>query len=340
MRFASLNMTVYYTDGQYNGVIEYGIDRSWGLDIPTGFSVAPVDGYLRQGNYLVAMTFRYGGRESGATMPVTVTCGHNGGILIDNIPNIANTNVESVSIYMSTCNGTELYQRVRFPFGVRQFTITDSDYLGYQLITQLLYPPPVGHLLAVFGGRIYVAEGNALYYCQPFAFELFHQNSFLQFPSRITAIMPMSQGMYVGTQDKVYHLIGLSPEPQPMQVLEVFPYGAVEGTETYHSMKHLGGETVWTWMSTRGVCTGNDQGIVANITESRYSVPSADTGAGGILDRQGFISYLACLPNQNVPEYSVYKRDGIVQVTLPTLQTIPDITLNATLPELSATFTG
>jgi hypothetical protein len=141
---------------------------------------------------------------------------------------------------------------------------------------------------------------------------LFDENSYLRFPDQVALFEYVGNGIYVATKDiegddtntspMTWFLGGSSPEDFTSEV--VMDYGAIPGTgakvaaslisppETDEQQRT--GEAV-AWTSRHGVCIGFHGGTVVNITESRYSFPSAQRGVGMVRQDRGFVQYLSVL---------------------------------------------
>jgi hypothetical protein len=151
------------------------------------------------------------------------------------------------------------------------------------LDTQFLEPALPGHLLAYYRGHLLVALGNLLFHSQPHAYELFDVRQYLPFPSRLTLLAPVDDGVFVGTAQQTLFLAGRGPDDWEVQVKA--PYGAIPGTLAYapaslvKQAEHQGEARVAFWLSAQGICLGLNGGAVLNLTQ-HYQVSPGAAGAG------------------------------------------------------------
>ncbi len=147
-----------------------------------------------------------------------------------------------------------------------------------------LSPPPPGRVLGHFNGRLFIGQDNYLWYTQPYDYE--HVNravNFLGFSSPVTVFAPVSDGVFVGTEEEISFLKG--GDPKSFVRIPKAPYGGVLGTETELPGIYLGGEQkqpqpIQAWMSKQGLCVGLDGGDFVNLTGERYLLPEGvATGA-------------------------------------------------------------
>lgn len=131
---------------------------------------------------------------------------------------------------------------------------------------------PAGNVLAYHDGRLLSANGNVLYYSEPYmcyAADLL--KNFIQFPAPVSIVAPNSMGMYV-VADQTYWVTGLGTDD--MQMNSTLPYGAVRGTAGV-----MPDASRVFWMSERGIVIGDQQGSASPINEDRCAVELATTGA-------------------------------------------------------------
>jgi len=137
--------------------------------------------------------------------------------------------------------------------------------------------PPSGQILAILGGRLYIAIGPYIYFTDIGKFHSvdMRQNARM-LPKRITMMQPVDDGMYISSAYKTYFAAGVNPYKQPLR--EVFPYPALEGQQVEVSARMVGegmeGKCV-AWMTNHGQCYGFNGGKAINVTEPVYEVPGA-----------------------------------------------------------------
>jgi hypothetical protein len=159
-----------------------------------------------------------------------------------------------------------------------------GDYVGPDT-TRQLSDPPIGSRLAYFNGRIYVAQGNVLWYSEPYATGAFDlARNFIPFEERIRMVRPVRDGIFVGTDKRTIFLVG--DNPRDVKFIEVADYPPIEGTDAKLDLSITGLEVpefsgsgaIWT--SEKGICVGSSGGLFINVTRRKLSYPRATFGAG------------------------------------------------------------
>lgn len=302
----SVNGVIYYSNSHETGVVQANASRTWGLDQPSGQPVASaIGGYLPPGRYQYALTYlRNDGQESGTGIAAAFDLGSTGGIGFSGIPVSSDPTVDQKVLYLSPTNAKMLYRAM-----VVDNADTTADYRneGYDLKlplkTQFGRPAPVGHMVAYFRGHTLVADGPVLWRSEPYRHELFMlDKAFNVFSADINLLAPVEGGVFVGA-DSTYFLRGASPKKWTLD--QVAEYPAIPGTLSYlqaepqYVGEGLPGHAAL-WASPRGHCMGVDGGSFRNLTEARYSYPTAQRGAGIMRQINGFNQYLAVLEGAGV----------------------------------------
>lgn len=255
----------------------------WGVPVPAGGRVAGAVGRLDAGAYQVCFTFQdQDGREGGASASMAVEVA-SGGIAVSDIPAEPGC---FTNVYVAP-RGTVFYLAATLPQGAGGIVI-DQPPVGRELATQFLDAPPApGRHVAEFGGRIYLAEYlpesdvSAVWFSEPLGFHLFNLNSsFLQVPGEVVQMGSGKAGPLVICTRNRTHLF----DGERMQEVE---YGAVPGQ---HMDRGPDGR-VYFWTA-RGLCRAAP---FENLTESRVSVPPGQRAAGGVIQQDGYVRYVAAL---------------------------------------------
>lgn len=304
-----VNGQVYYCNGHETGVVKRGANRTFGLAQPTGQPVAaPIGGGLPAGRYQYAVTYlRDDGQESGTGLAGTIDLGNPltpagpsafaSGIGFSMIPVSADPTVIAKAIYITPTNGEVLYRAMVISAAATTAQYRNAGYdLRLPLNTQFGRPVPVGHMVAWYRGRMLMAQGSVIWYSLPYRYEMFMlRKAFLPFEADINLLAPVEDGVFVGA-DKTYFLQGLAPETFQSRVVAGYP--AIPGTLAYEQGDYLGdgvaGRAAY-WASPRGHCVGTNGGSFKNITESRFSYPIGQRGAGIVRQVRGNNQYLAVL---------------------------------------------
>jgi hypothetical protein len=154
---------------------------------------------------------------------------------------------------------------------------------------RVLSDPPIGHLVAVHRGRVWIGQGTVVWYSEPFSTSQFDLvRNFFTFGTRLRMIASTDQMLYISDDNTTWALTGATPGD--MTLLKVAGYPAIEGTEASIDLSRLGLEGLYgvgaIWMSTRGVCIGLPTGQMMNMTEHKFDLPTATAGAGAVVDER------------------------------------------------------
>ncbi|KJU83826.1 hypothetical protein MBAV_003986 [Candidatus Magnetobacterium bavaricum] len=315
---------VYYSDAAVTGVVEVTarpipVVRSWGI-LPPDAPVlsATTAGILSKGQYQVTLTYtRNDGQESGASTVASIALapgrsplrgGRGGGIDII-CPLSADPNVRKINIYVSAPNGEVPYLAASVdntpsdtvsgftvPYHYRGETIT-----GPPLLNWGLKPPPPGHLLCYYRGRLYVASLNTLWYSQPYTYELFDPaQGWLAFDNPITLVAAVEDGIFVATSQEVVFLKGT--EPEKFQLMQLSDCGAVFGTQAMGVLPGESGRSeVVFWESRMGKCAGLSGGRIQFLTADTYNYEVGEIGTGVFWQRNGMQLYLSIMQGPTMP---------------------------------------
>lgn len=295
-----LDDLVYFSSESFNGVIENGTVRPWGIKRPNPRpSLASGDGQLEVGVYQVSVTFvSQDGRESGASVSSQILVPDHSSIVISNIPTSSDSTVSEVFIYMSYPNGQEIYYKDSITNGTTSHTIYNTNGLVVPIDTFNKVPAPLGHIVAEAHARSWIAEDNYLWFSDPYAYEYFSlAESYIRFPERIRALMPTDSGMWVAS-DKLYYIAGKEPDKAKMMMRE--PIKVVEGSAVripgaYIFIDNTPIGYKWIVHSDKGIYVCFDDGITLNMTSQNYEFPSADEGAAAFIQEDGINRYISLL---------------------------------------------
>ena len=271
LSYARLNGVVYWTNGTQTGAVQNGVARSWGLAIPPLPKANLVDGSLPPGTYgFVATYLRNDGQESGAGNIGTIVAptGQTYGIQWS-VQAPGDPTVMAIRIYMTVTNGEELYLAAEIPVGTLTAEYTgDTSDLTVEAWTLFKGPPPAGSQIAEFNGRILIAQGQYLWYTDPFSPELMRMDeNFLGLNSDITLVAPVAEGVFVATQTQTLFLEGM--DIAKSQQLPKASYGAIPGTLAYTDGSLVGEgrftSTVALWATPQGIVAGGNQGFIKGV---------------------------------------------------------------------------
>jgi hypothetical protein len=291
MKYVSVNGITYYSNGLVTGAIsEVGINRPWGLQAPGNQpNVAAVGGgELADGRYQVAITFvRSGGEESGTPLAASADVAAAGGslLLTDFPPAPAGT--AAIRVYCSHVNGEGLYRVTDIPAAQTTYQITKvSNTATILLRTQFCVAPPGGQLLEYHNGRIYIASGKVLWFTEPLRYGCVHPGrGFLLFPSDITVVKAVSDGLYV-CSDLTYFVSGV--DSADFKQREVLPYGGV-----YDTGVSLPNYDAVAWFSHQGLVFGARNAELLNVTQDRVAISKYASGTMQVRELNGLRQLVA-----------------------------------------------
>lgn len=311
LSYAKADGKIYFTSEGKKGVIDAGNTiRSFGIDSPNPKPrLTRVSGMLTKGIYQVAMTYvASDGRESGAGLAQVIEVPINSGISLTGIPSSPDSTVNRIRIYCSSPNGEILYLVDELPHGTSSFTIMDV----YGGITPLrsfnVYSAPHGHIIREAHARMWIAQDSILWYSEPFSYEWWKPHSnFIVFDSRIRAIMPTENGIWVAT-DKLSYLSGKNP--LEMKLKEVEPVKVVEGSDVkivgaYIFIENTPIGYKWLVTTDRGIFVCFNDGIALNLTEKNVAFPEADQGTAMFVQEDGINRYVSILKEKHESQNTV-----------------------------------
>lgn len=304
MKYAAMGDRIFYTNNAETGVFVNGFSRSWGIVPPDQPSkVEIVGGNVPAGFYQYGMTFvRTDGQESGAgtigSMELTAT----GGFHFYDMPISQDSDVQYKRLYISPRNGDAMFlQFTLSPDATEAFY--DVERSGVlPLATMFLIQALPSRHLAAFAGHILLARGNVLYRSEPYSPELFDLRKGIPFPSGITLIGPMDDGVYLGTETEVYWLGGR--DPSAWEAVRRAVHGVIPGTEAYHEADDVQENAqgpVILFATTIGIRAGFNGGTLINLTEDRFNYPIQEEGAAIVRHIGGSAQYVVTMRGTETP---------------------------------------
>lgn len=186
-----------------------------------------------------------------------------------------------------------------------------------------------------FRSYVFVASGSTLYYSQPFSYELFDLENYIQFNDYITLVAALSEGLLIGTSKEIVFLQGLNPDE--FNKVSVANYGAVLGTGCKTllqktALQDVFGEGVM-FCSHQGICLFGNNGIFFNLTENNYSFNTSTQGTASIIEKNGVNQYTCVLfyteqmnsnhhewlnsSNLDLPVHEIPTNDGVASLVFP-----------------------
>jgi hypothetical protein len=292
--YAKINNRVYLASEKDTGVVENGIARTWGIQVPPLPGVSVTVGNMSAGAYQFVVTYvRADGQESGATLAGRVDVVDGSGINFA-MPVSTDPGVTGKNLYLSTPNGDVMYLAMRVPNTQLTALYNGTTLeLNLPLLTQFLGPAPTGQLVVYYSGHLFVASGDMLYPSEPLALELFDLRKGIAMDGRITMAASMEDkerqgvqqgmdsGLFMGTDRSCGVLIG----KDDFQYVPKIDYGAIEGAMAYvdgslYGDNAAGARLLPMWLTSQGICVGLPQMNIKNLTRTRYGFTAAGKGSG------------------------------------------------------------
>jgi len=169
------------------------------------------------------------------------------------------------------------------------YSWTAGDYVGATSRKEI-YNPPTGHLLEIRNLRMFIAEGNILWYSEAGSLSQFRlAANYFGFPSRIRMVQAVDGGLLISDSESLYFLrmgqgfeIAPAINEMPNQI-KLAAYPAVEGTAVKvpgsRFSEGVPGIGIM-FTSTAGICFCSTDGQLVNISERKIDLPSSPSGAG------------------------------------------------------------
>lgn len=290
--FDELNGNIYYSNPGANGMIRKGESavRTLGVHLPdvtAGFA-ASTGGSFPPGQYGVTYSIvDDNGEESGLTPLMVITLTER-----SSIQGTAFTLVSGhkYRIYITTTDGTELYQAAEFDADTASFLISDHEE-GRQPKTQFLDLLPFGYHLKAFGSRLFVGTDDFVFYSEAFQPHLSNTaHSFLPCTGFVSMLQPIKTGVYIADQAGVRFYRG--EDPTTFEVMEVSTEHVVFGTAVAvpgeFLPRELGNSDVAAvWLSPSGYQVGLPSGEVVRLHSSQVQLPKYVQGCAAFSVRDG-----------------------------------------------------
>jgi hypothetical protein len=177
---------------------------------------------------------------------------------------------------------------------------------------RLFGSPPMATLLEHYSGRIYLGSGRTVWATELYLYNYIDvTKNFWQFEDDLTMIAAVQDGLYVGTESKLYFVTGgafaemkrsevLEDGVLPGTIVEV-PKELVDPQGRQDLAQVIPSETVVVFMTTAGLVAGMAGGQVFNLTQTRVQFPVAQTGSALFRKQDGINSYLGVVDSGGTP---------------------------------------
>jgi hypothetical protein len=179
-----------------------------------------------------------------------------------------------------------------------------SGIYGGELTQTSTYSPyfkeetQIGICLEFYNGRLYHAIDNSVYCSDTYDIE--HSDvrykNVATFNSRVTMIRKVEDGLYIGTETNTYFLRGNDITGEGFELDILCDYGVVIGTDIATQSEYMpqvqGSGRVMLWLSTRGICSGQNGGKWMNHSVNVFSFPEHREGNALVRDFNGMRQYI------------------------------------------------
>lgn len=194
-----------FTNGLIHGITDGLTGKAWAVPAPdTLGTLTQVPGRLHPGAYTYHLAYRRADGLEGPAASSAATQVSTGGIYLAGLPVLEG---HTINVYLSGRNGEGAY--------LAGATASDEfvfSGLNHELVlpcrTLGALPFPVGTITGFWRGRVLVAQGDVLWASRAMAPHLADWRDFKPMGATITAVLPVEDGIYVGTTQDLVFLAG------------------------------------------------------------------------------------------------------------------------------------
>ncbi len=168
--------------------------------------------------------------------------------------------------------------------------------IAYSLSTPAIefkLPLPAGKHIAHYRTRLYSTAGKVLYISDPLSDCYDVRSGFRYFKDDIVMVRPVENGIYIA-DTKTWFLKGLVPEEFSRELIDdgsVIPYTDVNADGNYIGDGGKGG-VLAIWTAVDGICIGDGDGNVTNITKKKFAMVEHIQGSAVIRNTDGIFQYI------------------------------------------------
>lgn len=272
-----------FSNGLLRGVTDGMTATGWGVPIPERVgTLLDVDGDLHPGGYQYQLAYvRNADNLEGGPAYSNPFAIARGGIHLIGLPVLAG---HHIAVYLTSHNGGDAYYAGSTATDEFLFT-GKNDELTLPARLDMLYPcPETASISAMYRGRVLVADGPVLYASRPYQFEMFDKmRDFKQFSAPITMIVPVDDGVYVGTESEVAFLAGDTFDQLRYRQVCSGPAVLGSGVSVRGDLIGLGdgrgsGSAV-VCIADKVLCAGFNSGQFVRLSEGRYATEATEVAA-------------------------------------------------------------
>lgn len=189
-------------------------------------------------------------------------------------------------------NSTETFCYVEHGSLVYFSTISIIGYINADTATPYPFPEPAqtfkikmvgGQILEFYNNRLYAASGANLFFSDATVpTRMDNRKNAIAFPSRITMVKSVDDGIYVSDSDHVYFEAG--GDPSDFREIGKLDVPAIEGMSITAPAKGKITKKRVYWMTKKGLYAGYNEGVVEPMQRGLFSVDGLVSGTAMIKD--------------------------------------------------------
>lgn len=246
------------------------------------------EGALPPGDWAFAVAFLRGDVESAVSeaAPFKVV---SGGVRVQ-LPLPLDPTVTATRLYVSSHQGSEFHAAGDYPNGAN-FNLPQPPERGAAARFRFRQPMPGGAFPCLWRGRLVVARGRSLHFSEPMTYHLNDpRHGFVQLPQRVTFVVPVDDGLWVGQVDHVVFLRGHALEELSVDFRNtkrpVPGSGVTIDSEMLDDKLDNAGMTCAVWLAENGHVVGTGQGQTFEMQAGVMKEIHANSGQSIFFDRR------------------------------------------------------
>lgn len=280
LRYEVVNNLIYFSNE--NGIWTYDGSsvRALTIDTPAKPIMTLVSGgSLKGGSYSVAISWLRAQQESGLSPidsdykdaePSRLDWDTGFAAIQMTLPYCLDITITGVRVYVTERNGGELRHYADYPIETNSIVIPSLAGLGMAARFKGLSPMPTGKYMKYWQGRLITADKNILRFSEPLAYHLHDErHGFVVMPQKITFILPVDEGIWVGQVTHVVFLTGTKPQDMTFQAKTSrapVPDSAIEiDNNDIGGDISQGGNSTALWLAENGYVVGTSSGQVIEL---------------------------------------------------------------------------
>lgn len=206
-------------------------------------------------------------------------------------PLALDSTITSVRLYMTELDGGQLRKQADYPIGTPTATVSQTSNKGGAALFRHLSPMPTGKYLKYWRGRLITAKANVLRFSEALTYHLHDErHGFVLMPQRITFVLPVNGGIWVGQSNHVAFLQGTTPGD--LTIVRKASRAPVAGTAILADSDTLGGELgaggggAAMWLAENGYVVGTSDGQLVELQQGVIGGVTGEQGTSVVLDRR------------------------------------------------------